>query len=102
MSALFLTAACLCLYKPSQVLIAIVSQEVCLARVFHSQDILESEHQSVDIEALKEFPFIDVTGLKAELPAYLSASEDIDVALTFPSGGKTTKMTYLPGQRRVS
>jgi hypothetical protein len=42
----------------------------------------------VDIEGLKAFPFIDnISALKAELPSYLSASEDvsagINICMTF-------------------
>ncbi len=47
---------------------------------------------SVNIEALKAFPFIDdVTALKAELPSYLSASGNVSACIDFASGGRTTK-----------
>jgi hypothetical protein len=70
------------------------------ARFFSPVKMNEIQPTPVDIEALKAFPFIDdVTGLKAELPAYLSASEDVSASIDI---SKTTKMIYLPGQRHVS
>ncbi len=42
----------------------------------------EIQPTPLDIEALKAFPFIDdVTSLKAELPSYLSASEDVSASI---------------------
>ena len=52
----------------------------------------EIQPTPVDTEALKAFPFIDdITALKAELPSYLSASEDVLAALIVPSGVGTTR-----------
>ncbi len=63
---------------------------------FSPVQVNEIQRTQVNIEALKAFPFIDdITTLKAELPSYLSASEDVPASIDFAIGGKTTKLCCL-------